>query len=293
MGSSLPLAARPRRLTTAFASAVAIAVAVPSFANADARAGAGVVARVHAREDVAASRGWAHVAVDTSAVGEAGPAIRRRVQERADVVLRRAGVMPGRGPSDPTITVVIREVTTPDPGWEYSLSVAAERQPPSQGDTILCPLCTETELVDKIEGQLAALAATLEAPDEPPPPRVDPTPPRDDDGPVDAGPPPPERGLGTMGKAGVALLVLGGLGIIGGAVLTALPPRPKNDDPTREVFTQPPGYAMLGAGGGVLLTGVALLAVDRVRARKRSRRVDGPASSARTSGTSTARAPHR
>lgn len=231
------------------------------------------MAFVRTSEEATPSRGWAHVAVDTSAVGEAGPAIRRRVQERADVVLRRAGVMPGRGPRDPTITVVIREIGKPDPGWEYSLSVAVEGEPPVVSEAITCELCTETELVDKIEGQLAALAPTLEAPDEPPPPTVDPTPnPANDGSAIVDQPEPPERGLGKPGKSGVALMVIGSAGLITGAVLAALPARPKRDDPTREVFTQPPGYALLGVGGGLLVTGVILLAVDRARYRKQSSR---------------------
>lgn len=273
MGTGLPLAARPRWLTAVIAT---IVMSTSPHASAALRASHDATRAgedpAPATEGATRSRAWAHVAVDTSAVGEAGPAIRRRVQERADVVLRRAGVMPGRGAGDPTITVIIREVGKPDPGWEYAITVAAEGQTPPPSETIGCPLCTETELIDKIEGQLTALAARIEAPQDPPPPRVDPTPTREGDDPVTPvdDPQPQGRGLGKMGKAGVALLVTGAAGAIAGAVLAALPPRPQDGDPTHEVFTQPPGYALLGAGGGLLITGAILLAVDRARHRKQS-----------------------
>ncbi|HET6582243.1 MAG TPA: hypothetical protein VFG69_02325 [Nannocystaceae bacterium] len=217
------------------------------------------------------SNGWAHVAVDTSETGEAGPAIRRRVQERADVVLRRAGILPGRGPQDPTINVVVREKTGDRPGWEYVITVLRPEAAPPAGEPTACDLCTETELVDAIEGRLATVAAELEAAaksasdGDPTMPPSDPI-----DGPPHDGPPPDPKKLGKKGKAGAALIGLGGAGLIVGIVLTVLPPRPKKGDPRYEVFTTWPGYGLLASGGAALIVGAVLLGIDRRQAKRRS-----------------------
>jgi hypothetical protein len=235
-------------------------------------------AQTRTAEDAPSSRGWAHVAIDTSAVGEAGPVLRRRVQERADVVLRRAGVMPGRSPQDPTINVVIKEITGDDPSWEHTIGV-------TRGDTVVmapemqtCPLCTETELVEAVEGRLSTIAGKLEEDAKTLPPSdasTDPT--------TDAAEPEPKttpvttddtrKGkLGTKGKAGVALVALGAAGVIAGVVLIVLPDRPKSGDPTREVFTQPPGYGVLAGGAVSLVVGAVLLGLDRKQAKKQGRK---------------------
>lgn len=270
MGEDLPQATRCRRLTVALVIALGCA-SLPVDAHAWRYEPA-------PGEGAPAQRGWAHVAVDTSAIGEAGPVVRRRVQERADVVLRRAGIMPGRGPQDPTISVVIREVEGDEPGWAYVLKVERADQP-GTAEEHACPLCTETELVDAIEGRLATIAAGLEASetaasDDPvadPEPTVREPPPRPAE---DTSP----RGLGRGGKAGIALMVLGGASLVAGVVLVVLPDRPKPGDPTHEIFTQPPGYAMLGVGAASLVVGAVLFGVDRRRARRTGKqaRFTGP-----------------
>lgn len=225
-------------------------------------------------EDSASSRGWAHVAVDTSGVGEAGPVLRRRVQERADVVLRSAGVMPGRGPQDPTITVVIKEITGDDPAWEHTVTLTRGESATKDGVTQTCPLCTETELIEAIEGRLATLAADLEA--DATEPATDPT-----TAPTDPDPTEPKPivttddtssgKLGTKGKAGIALVALGAAGVVAGLVLIVLPDRPKTGDLTREVFTQPPGYGVLAGGAVSLVVGAVLLGIDRKQAKKQGK----------------------
>ena len=215
---------------------------------------------------------WANVAVDTSGVGEAGPAVRRRVQERADVVLRNAGVLPGRGPDDPTIRVIIREVQGERPGWSYRVFTDAGQGDAAAQDS--CDLCTETELVDAIEGRVAIIAAALRSaaeraaaagtpvPPDPPPPRV--TAPQRDA-------PRPRGRFGPTGKAGFGLIGVGVGGIVAGAVLAALPARPKPGAPLREIYTQPPGYALLAAGGTALVIGTALVLADRYGRKRRGR----------------------
>jgi hypothetical protein len=253
---------------------VAIALATTS-AHASARAPEGTTTDVPEAPSGEApsgeSRGWAHVAVDTSQVGEAGPAIRRRVQERADVVLRRAGVMPGRGPQDPTITVVVREKKGDKPGWEYTITVSRADEPVPTSEPSMCELCTETELVDAIEGRLATVAAELEA-EQSENENGDPT----DDGTlgpvkpttVDPGPPRDPKKLRGKGKAGAALIALGAGGLVAGIVLAVLPPRPHRTRHTYEVFTQPPGYALIGSGAAALVVGAVLLGLDRRDAKR-------------------------
>lgn len=261
MGEAVRATAAGKRLSSVLA--LVIAAAAPSVrAEAPATASA-----------PAPSRGWAHVAVDTSQIGEAGPAIRRRVQERSDVVLRRAGVMPGRGPQDPTISVVIREVEGDKPGWTYAITIRRADEPPRVDETNACELCTETELVDAIEGRLARLAGELEADEAPPPPRPAPTTAASSSlPPVHDAPASPVR-LGGKGKAGVALLGIGGAALVAGVALVALPDRPKPGDPTHEIFTQPPGYALLATSGAAFVVGLALLVVDRVQAKRDRGRV--------------------
>ena len=270
MGADVQQTTRQRAVTRAAGLMVMLALALP---------GSVAWARTSAPVDDAAasppaeSSGWAHVAVDTSSTGEAGPAIRRRVQERADVVLRRAGILPGRGPQDPTINVVVRETTGDQPGWEYVITVSRSDEPPPKGEPTTCPLCTETELVDAIEGRLATVAGELEAAARDEAANGDPTAPPTDPGdkPVRDGPPPDPKKLGPKGQAGAALLGLGGAGLIVGIVLAVLPAKPKKDDPTHEVFTTWPGYALLASGGVAIVVGAVLLGIDRGQAKKRSR----------------------
>jgi len=261
--SHAPSTSRRRALAPLLLAIATAAAPLPSFARSSEPASA-------------TSRGWAHVAVDTSGVGEAGPVLRRRVQERADVVLRRAGVMPGRGPKDPTISVVIKEITGDEPSWEYSITLSRSDTPAQAAPSQSCPLCTETELVEAIEGKLATIAADLETqvetPDEP---TTDPTEdPSDDTKPVPiATTDDTSKGkLGKKGKAGAALVGLGVAGVAVGIVLVVLPDRPKSGDPTREVFTQPPGYALLATGAVSLVVGAVLLGIDRKQAKRSGRK---------------------
>lgn len=275
MGESMQRATRREGMTRASSVVVMLALAVPgSVASARVAAPASDTA-VPEPTGPTESNGWAHVAVDTSETGEAGPAIRRRVQERADVVLRRAGVLPGRGPQDPTINVIVREKSGERPGWEYVITVSRSDEPPPVGEPATCDLCTETELVDAIEGRLATVAAALEAAAKDEAANGDPTANRVDpiDGPVLDAPPPDPKKLGKKGKAGAALIGVGGVGVIVGIVLAVLPARPHPDHTRKneEVFTTWPGYGVLAGGGVALVVGAVLLGIDRRQAKKRSR----------------------
>lgn len=224
------------------------------------------LATAHAAEPGRSTR-YADVVVEAQSLGSAGPVIRRRVRERADVVLRRGGVLPPRDGSDPVISIVIDELTGENPGYSFRVEVLREGKADAPGKPTQCGLCTEGELVDAIEGSIERATATLGAGESDatvPPPRVDPT---------DHGTPIVDEPAGTppgpgMRIAGASLVGVGLAATIVGAVLAAREPKPKESNPLEETSTKKPGYALIGVGVGLAVTGAVLLIFD---ARKRSR----------------------
>ncbi|MEM9460923.1 MAG: hypothetical protein AAGF11_42560 [Myxococcota bacterium] len=82
--------------------------------------------------------------------------------------------------------------------------------------------------------------------------------------------------LAAMGKAGVGLLVVGGVVVNAGvALLIRQPTYFPRDDPqaTYLTTTRPAGWALLGSGVATVVVGAVLLGVERSRARSRSNRV--------------------
>jgi hypothetical protein len=155
--------------------------------------------------------------------------------------------------------------------YDYDLSMTVTR---ASGRTdALDPLdceCTYDELLDKIGPRLDAAVERLQAP-------PDPTGPTDPDPPVTSPPTNPETPgrapLGTLGKAGIATLVIGAAGLVTGGVLVGIGSRQglSGDEIQREdTNLQPPGWALVGVGAAAVVTGAVLLGVDRARA-KRSR----------------------
>ncbi len=81
------------------------------------------------------------------------------------------------------------------------------------------------------------------------------------------------RPLGRLGVAGVVILPVGLATVAVGAVLLGSPRKldtaPGDLEGTGELTDlRPPGFAVLGVGIGVAIAGIALLAVDRTRARR-------------------------
>jgi hypothetical protein len=158
---------------------------------------------------------------------------------------------------------------------------------------IACIPCSESELVESIQGRYEALAAELAAQsadasstsassaagdtgtsasssddvansaDDAP--STDESPPRNDRR--------GSRGLGPVGIAGVVAL---GVGVTSVGVGIGLAVKPDEiADPTPGVApelrsTHTPGYALLGIGSAAVITGVALVVVDRVKAKRAS-----------------------
>lgn len=234
-------------------------------------------ARAPDGEPTTAEPRYATVEIDTSDVGEEGPVIKRRTRERTDVVLRAAGVLPGRSQDDPVIHVDIDELIGADPGYQCEVWISRADAVLGERRRVECTLCTESEIVQRVETTVSELVAELDElvqPQEPPEP----------DEPITEPEPEPmtdpssdslaadERRvpLGSLGKTGAALIAVGIAGAGVGAVLLALPPKVDQDDPLYETTYRPPGAATLATGAAVLVAGVVMLVVDRRRARSRT-----------------------
>jgi hypothetical protein len=216
-----------------------------------------------------ASERRASVEVDTSAVGEAGPIIQRRIEERADVVLRDAEVLPGDD-DDALIRVSVKELTGDDPGFAFDLWVERGGEPVGERRRVECNLCTETEIVAKAESEIAVVVAALPAESEAEALPADPVQPDPaavgDDSPSKSGAD-DRRPLGPKGKAGIALLVSGTVAAGVGIGLAIPEWKPLDGDPTQEKSTRPLGIALAAAGGAALVTGAVLLGLDRKQSR--------------------------
>ncbi|MDC0717799.1 hypothetical protein [Nannocystis bainbridge] len=211
----------------------------------------------------------ASLAIDTNGAGPAGPVIHERLDEVGNRQLRRAEVLPGRGPRDPWIRLTVRAVPGEEPGYVILSGLYVGNDP--VGDSVHeteCRLCTEGEAVERgtseierlvpfvrdfAEAEREARAKAATPPPEPPKPVE----------------PPPPKGLGGRGKAGVALLAVGGVGFFVGLGLAVRQPRPDPDMPLYEISTRPAGIATLGIGLAAVVTGAVLLALDRKAAKRR------------------------
>lgn len=256
--------------TLAFAGVLVLAPVRPALA-------AELAAPAAVGEPTANEPRYATVEIDTSDVGAEGPVIKRRTRERTDVVLRAAGVLQGRTQDDAVIHVDIDELTGDEPGYQYEVWISRADAVVGERRRVECTLCTETEIVQRVETTVSELlpqlptkgAAPEVAPVDdggtPPPagPRLEPasdsTSPTADEG---------RRGLGKLGKTGAALIAVGAVGAGVGVVFLVLPPKVDPKDPLHETTYRPPGAATLAAGAAVLVAGVVMLVVDRRRARK-------------------------
>lgn len=133
-----------------------------------------------------------------------------------------------------------------------------------------CDACDATMLVESVRAQIGEVLAAFDRPVGPPP-VVHPT------------VPPPQRGdghrrpLSRVGWAGVGLSIAATAPLASGLALFLrgeVPGEPTTHDERLLDATdyRPPGLALLGAAAGVLATGVTLVIVDRVRARRAARR---------------------
>ncbi len=207
--------------------------------------------------------------VDTSALGEAGPAVAARLTAQGESVLRDADILPSNDPGDAIIS--IRLDTLPDVvGYRYSYTVTRSGAlVEGTRGAAECRLCSEAELTDQLAVAIARLATRLEPEVAPEP--VDPV--------VAVAPVPttPRAGartgwtVGAMGGAGIVLTGVGGLALGLGSGLAIAEPVLLEGSSDRKGSVSVAGLAVAVVGVALASTGVALMLVDRSRSRRASR----------------------
>ncbi len=201
------------------------------------------------------------VFVEADGLGEAGPVLAGRSTKVAEEALTAESVTLTDAPAGPElrITLSFRDAG----GYQASYEIVYDNEVIEDGTGgFECQLCTEDELIEKVEALAKQVSPKLVVPKEPEPEGeggggIEPNggggesnttqPP--DDGEVD----PPSKGLRA---GGIALVVTGGLVAVGGVVLLVLPPS-EVDEPSGDqqvVNTRPLGG--LALGGGLVLAAV-------------------------------------
>lgn len=252
-------------LSPLLACSLALSVGLPVHAHAF----DGTIAVQDVEQAAPARKG--RVFIDATALGEAGPYLAGESTKRASECLVAEGVASTDAPAGPELRVTIAPGETTGYSITYVIVYDGEELEGSAGASD-CQLCTEGELLDRVDAIAKEQAPKMVEPVEEP--DIEP----EDGGGVQIVPPGGEgedttpEGMGGMGKAGVALLVAGGAATVTGVVLVALPPKhfPIGDPDANMIeTTRPPGYAVLGGGVALAVTGAVLLALD-VRRRKRA-----------------------
>lgn len=212
----------------------------------------------------------ARLEIDTSEAGSAGDVLRRRIEERANIVLRHAKILPGDR-DDVALTVTVDEIEGDEPG--YAVRFELRRGDGSMIDApteVECRLCTETELVARVEAELAAIAEALRELDDEAQAIETPIEAKTPEPPAPTAQPPEPRGSAGMLGGGITLLIAG-TGLLGAGVGLAIPePRVDQANPLDLITTRPIGYGLL-AGGVVLATTGAVLTAIAIKRRRPSR----------------------
>ena len=167
-----------------------------------------------------------------------------------------------------TILVTLSWVSYDDSIYGVSIETQRDGEAPRVLERFECE-CINSGLAKAVVERIPAALEQLE-------------PPANSQEPVVVGPatgsvddPPTRRPLGPKGKAGIGLLAAGVAGVISGGIVFAQQRRYDEDDPEREIWSgrnfEPPGVAVMVAGGAIAVTGVVLLVIDRMQARPRKR----------------------
>lgn len=191
-------------------------------------------------------------------LGDASAVVVDRVRVRGEALLRQREVLPGRGAADPQIRIRIEPIGD-EPGYRCHFGAwTADAVVPGSDGTSLCKLCTEAELVDHVEAAIERVVPRIPVEAAP---VVAPAP---------VAPPPGRAPLSVLGKAGIGVLAAGVAATIAGAVIVTRPTKVQEMGLSREQTEfRTPGLAVLGIGVAVAIAGLALVAVDRHRARRR------------------------
>ncbi|MCX4240017.1 hypothetical protein [Paraliomyxa miuraensis] len=210
--------------------------------------------------------------VDADALGEGGPVLAGRAMKVGLAGLESQAVTITDAPAGPELRVVLSLRDAGGYRVEYEIVYDGDVIKDGTGG-FDCQLCTEDELVEKVEALAVQVAPKLVVPKpEPEPgpgpgPKIEPDPGPDPEGPKDPIEDVEPGGLGGKGKAGVALVVMGSLGVGTGVPLLIRKPTISEDDPTRLDTTRPVGGGVLGLGAVLVVVGAVLLASDRKQAK--------------------------
>ncbi len=210
-------------------------------------------------------------------------AMTQRIRTMGEEVYRQNGVAHGDESSP-----VIVEITVGPHGEEgYASNIVVRKHQQeiagTRRDNIVCELCTESELLAQLQGNLQEIMpAVQQAANEDEAPV--------DEAPVVEGPQPgPEQpmteptkpGLSNLAKAGIATFVVGAVAVGIGAGVFVNGTQSGGDNST-------PGAIVTGIGAAFAVTGAALLIVDQSRTNKRRRAAFAPSYDGRTVGVALA-----
>jgi hypothetical protein len=205
--------------------------------------------------------------IDTRHAGAGADVLHRRIEERANISLRHAKVLPGDR-DDTLLRVSVREVGGDEPGYVVTYAIeAGDGSGRGESIEVGCSLCTETELVAGVEAELDTLIPRLRelgqavVPEE--------IGPEAEPEPLEPVPVSDARGSTGMLAGGVTLIVAGGATLGAGVALAVAKPKVDEQDPLDLITTRPVGYALL-AGGVVLAATGAVLTALAIKQRRRS-----------------------
>lgn len=224
------------------------------------------------------------VFVDADGIGAGGPVVAGRAMRAAEGGLVAQAVTITDAPAGPELRVKLSERDAGGYRVEYEIIYDGKTITNGTGG-FDCQLCTEDELIEKVEALAIQVAPKLVVPRAEVGPGPGPGPGPDVKDPDDGGGSDTGGGsdpivdedpnaLGVKGKAGIGLLVVGGLGVISGVVLVVLPPLEEfptgHENAAYVKSTRPPGWGVLGVGVGAAVVGAVLLGLDRKQAKRRA-----------------------
>jgi hypothetical protein len=220
----------------------------------------------------------ARLTIDTHAAGPGAEVLYRRIEERANLVLRYRKVLPGDD-SDPLVAVRVQARGGDEPGYAITIALTdAAGRSLADARVVDCALCTETELVARVEAELAEAIVQLR--------RTDPAARETDEAaretdetgevahaelaPAPTIAPDPRRPRSGLFVAGVSVLAIGGAAAATGIGLAIPPARIDPDHPLDKITTRPIGYGLIAGGAALVISGAIMAAVASKRGRVRT-----------------------
>lgn len=221
--------------------------------------------------------------VDTEELGSQGDAVGAKITESARAVFGEQGFGEASEELDPVIVVVVeRTGTEENPGFVVGFSIEkGEEVVPGSARQTDCSLCTRTELLERIDGELPGLLKLAREHQVPAVVGGG----EDDggetegggDGDGDDGGREDVKAIGPLGFAGIGVGVVGLAGVGVGVAYAVRGVEPVDDNRIDLKDYRTPGNVVLAIGGAALIAGVVMIAVDvskRKKARKRTVRIE-------------------